>query len=77
MMPEQEPPPPAIDQIKRALGLAQVAAIGCLLLVILLILLHNILTPAEKDIPTETIVNLVRYVPTLGAWGLRLNETLG
>ena len=49
--------------IKRWLPAAQVAVVGFLMIIVVVILIHNLFTPPEHDIPKDTVLSLIKLFP--------------
>ena len=46
----------------------QLVVFSAILLTVFGMLVHNFFAPTEKDIPQDTIVNLVKFIPSVGAF---------
>ena len=58
--------------LNRWMRILQLVVFGVTIFTILGILIHNFFAPNERDIPQETIVKLVKFIPSVGAleeWG--------
>lgn len=59
-----EPDQRTLTYLRRILALMQLAVFVSVTIALIFIVVYNLVSPNEKDIPKETIVNLVRFLPS-------------
>ena len=52
-----------MEYIKKYIPIAQSVIVGFLIFALVTILIHNVFSPPEKDIPKDTILNLIKLFP--------------
>ena len=69
-----------MEYIKKWMPVVQSVIVGFLIFALVTILIHNVFAPPEKDIPKETVLNLIKLFPAALAqtdpWANETNGTL-
>ena len=60
--------------IRKLVGFLKIVFVIICAFLVLFIVIHNFFAPKERDIPTETITNLLRLLPVKDGKGLEWNQ---